>query len=190
VDPRRRERLRGHLRLIDDGVAPVVARWREHIRCAPGCGDCCHQSFRVSALEGELLREGLAALAPAVRDDILARAAAWQPERRMPCPVLDEQARCRLYDHRPRICRKYGIPLWHPDRPHEVRTCALNFRGVADIDADAILEPQAEWARDWIRLRDALGIARGPGATPDDFIAAHLGEGADPPRGGDPLPGL
>lgn len=163
-------RLRRHLQLVDDGVAPVVERYREHIQCRPGCGDCCHQSFRVSEPEGELLREGLAALDAEVRAAVLERARAYVADRRMACPLLGAEASCLLYEHRPRLCRKYGIPLWHPDRPHEVTTCKLNFRGVADIDTDAILEPQAEWARDWIRVREALGVPHGGG----DSIAALL----------------
>ena len=172
MDLARRERLRRHLRLVDDGVAPVVERWRAHIQCRAGCSDCCHQSFRVADIEGELLRQGLAALAPEVRDDILARAREWRPDERMACPVLSSAGECRLYEHRPRICRKYGIPLWHPDRPHEVRTCELNFRGVVDIDPDAILEPQAECARDWIRLHDDCEL--GPVAQPERTIAEQL----------------
>lgn len=172
-------RLRVHLQLIDRDVAPVVDRHREHIQCRPGCGDCCHQSFRVSSLEGELLREGLSALDPASRDRILERARAYAPDRRMPCPALADDARCLLYEHRPRLCRKYGIPLWHPDRPHEVTTCTLNFRGVTDIDADAILDPQAEWARDWIRTREATGTAHGDVAS----IAEHLLVDASRPLG-------
>jgi Fe-S-cluster containining protein len=163
-------RLRRHLRLVDDGVAPVVERYREHIQCRPGCGECCHQSFRVSDLEGELLREGLAAMPAAERDEVLVRARAYVADQRMPCPLLSAEASCSVYEHRPRICRKYGIPLWHPDRPHEVRTCTLNFRGVHDIDTEAILEPQAEWARDWIRVREQLGVPHGGG----DTIAAQL----------------
>jgi Fe-S-cluster containining protein len=164
------ELLRVHLRVIDEGVAPVVARYREHIQCRSGCGDCCHQTFRVSALEGALLREALAALPTDVRDAVIARAKAYRPDTRTPCPALDDDARCLLYDARPRLCRKYGIPLWHPDRPHEVTTCTLNFRGVIDIDAEMILEPQAEWARAWIRLRERTGQAHGDVAT----IAEHL----------------
>jgi Fe-S-cluster containining protein len=163
-------RLRRHLQLVDDGVAPVVTRYREHIQCRPGCGDCCHQSFRVSDVEGELLREGLASLPGEVQAEVLARAQAYVAEQRVPCPLLGADASCRLYEHRPRLCRKYGIPLWHPDRPHEVRTCELNFRGVHDIDTDAILDPQAEWARDWIRVREALGLPHGGGES----IAAQL----------------
>lgn len=176
MQPERRERLLAHLRVIDDGVAPVVERHRADMQCGPGCGECCHQSFEVSSLEGELLREGLDQLDADLRDDVLARAAAWRPDQRMPCPLLDDQQRCRLYAVRPRVCRKYGIPLWHPDRPHEVRTCPKNFRGVADIDAALILEPQAEWARDWIRVREATGVAHRDTAS----IAAHLLASHDP----------
>jgi Fe-S-cluster containining protein len=164
------ERLRVHLRLIDRDVAPVVERYREHIECRAGCSDCCHQTFRVSEIEGALLREGLALLDETTRDDILVRARGYTPDVREPCPVLSSEGTCRLYAHRPRICRKYGIPLWQPDRPHEVSTCPKNFRRTPDIDADLILEPQAEWARDWIRLRKELGL----GPAVKSTIAEHL----------------
>ena len=170
IDPDARARLRVHLRLLDDDIAPVVQRWAHHIRCEAGCSDCCHQTFRVSELEGAYLREGLRALEPSVAADILARARAYAPDERAPCPVLDEDGRCRLYAHRPRICRKYGIPLWHPDRPHEVTTCPKNFRDAVDVEAEPILEPQARWAEDWIALRAELGLPAQENVT----IAEHL----------------
>jgi Fe-S-cluster containining protein len=158
MEDRARARLRVHLQLIDGDVAPVVDRYRAHIECRPGCSDCCHQTFRVTEIEGAYLREGLAALPAAERDDIVQRARSYAPDARHPCPALDGAGRCRLYAHRPRICRKYGIPLWHPDRPHEVTTCPKNFRDATDVDADLILDPQAQWARDWIRLREELDL--------------------------------
>jgi hypothetical protein len=165
-----RTRLRVHLRLIDEGVAPVVARYRDQIQCRPGCSECCGQSFRVSELEGMLLREGLNGAPEDVRDDVLARARAYVPGEM--CPVLSTAGECRLYEHRPRICRKYGIPLWHPDRPHELKTCRLNFRGAVDLEADLIVEPQAKWAEDWIELREQLGLP----AQDNRTIAAWLAD--------------
>ena len=156
--PAAQRRLRVHLRLIDGDVAPVVARYREHIACRAGCSECCHQSFRVSELEGALLREAAAAAAPAVRAEIAARAAAYRPGRGEPCPALAPEGVCQVYAHRPRICRKYGIPLWHPDRPEQLDTCRFNFRAVADLEADLIVEPQAGWAADWIALREELAL--------------------------------
>jgi hypothetical protein len=170
MDDPARARLRVHLRLIEDGVAPVVARYAEHIECKPGCSDCCHQTFRVSEIEGAYLREGLAEVPDEIRDDIVARARAYASDTRLPCPVLAADGRCRLYAVRPRICRKYGIPLWHPDRPERVTTCPKNFRHATDVDAEAIVEPQAEWARDWILLREELDL----GPAQARSIAEHL----------------
>lgn len=161
----RLERLRRHLRIIDADVAPVVQRYHEHIQCRAGCSQCCHQTFRVSDVEGELLREGLQAAPPEVREDIVRRAEAYEADQRQPCPALSSEGHCRLYEHRPRICRKYGIPLWSPEEPQRVTTCELNFVGVTDIDVELIVDPQAGWAEDWIALREELGIPHGRGRT-------------------------
>ena len=149
--------LKKHLRRIDDDVGPVVERHRDQVQCAKGCSDCCHQTFRVSDLEGELLRAGLTQLDPGTKRDILDRARRYVPDSKAPCPVLGADGACRLYDHRPRICRKYGIPLWHPDRPEQVRCCPKNFRDLRDLEPDLIVEPQARWAEDWIEVRSKLG---------------------------------
>ena len=170
MDETARARLRVHLAIIDDAVAPIVRRYQAHIECREGCSDCCHQTFRVSELEGALLREGLAAARPEVTQDILARARAYNPDERQPCPVLSSTGSCRLYAHRPRICRKYGIPLWHPDRPAEVRTCPKNFQDVGDIDVEGIVDPQAKWAEDWITLRAELALPKQQNRS----IAEHL----------------
>ena len=167
-------RLRVHLQLIDDGVAPVVARYAAHIQCRAGCSECCHQTFRVAEIEGALLRQGLAQATPETRADIVARARTWSPDSRSPCPVLSSAGHCRLYEHRPRICRKYGIPLWHPDRPDEVTTCDLNFRGVADIDPELVLDPQAVWAQDWIRLRDELALGKAQPVPIAEYLTQEL----------------
>ena len=164
-----RARLRRHLQVIDTDVEPVVERYRAHIECAEGCSDCCQQTFRVSHLEGAYLREGLTSLPKEVRADIMDRAAAYEPDQRQPCPVLSADGGCRMYAHRPRICRKYGIPLWNPQRPDRVDTCPKNFKDVHDIDSALIVDPQARWAQDWIEVRDAEQSAR-----TTDTIAAHL----------------
>lgn len=161
-------RLRVHLRIIDADVRSVVARYGEHIQCRPGCSECCGQTFKVSEIEGALLREGLRGLPEAAQAEIVARARAHGPGA--PCPVLAESGTCQLYEHRPRICRKYGIPLWNPERPHELATCRLNFGGVADLEPDLIVEPQAGWAADWIELREELEL----GAQDNRTIAAWL----------------
>ena len=164
-----RARLRRHLEVIDTDVEPVVQRYRAHIECANGCSDCCRQTFRVSHLEGAYLREGIAALPDDMRADILDRASRYSPDKRHACPILSDAGSCRMYGHRPRICRKYGIPLWNPQRPDRVDTCPKNFGDVHDIDAALIVDPQARWAQAWIDVRHEEETAR-----TTDTIAAHL----------------
>ncbi|WP_434421164.1 hypothetical protein [Nannocystis pusilla] len=131
----------------------------------------------MSELEGALLREGLAAAEATTRAEIVARAHNYAPGAA--CPALGSEETCLLYTHRPRICRKYGIPLWHPERPHELKTCRLNFRGVADLDADLIVEPQAGWAADWIALREELAL----GPQDNRTIASWLAGDSDMSEG-------
>ena len=166
-----RDRLRHLLRTIDHDVEPVVQRYRANIECAKGCSDCCHQTFRISNLEGAYLREGLAEASVEVRADILERARTYEADTRTPCPVLSTEGACRLYAHRPRICRKYGIPLWNPERPDRVDTCPKNFVGVHDIDAGLIVEPQARWAEAWIEIRDSDDAAKATATIADQLTA-------------------
>lgn len=151
--------LKVHLHVIDRDVAAFTDRHRAAINCRPGCGECCHQTFRVSQVEGALLSEGLALLSQSQRREVVARARAYRPDQGLPCPLLTDDQRCSMYQHRPRICRKYGVPLWHPDRPHELRTCRLNVVDGEQFaaDAEAWVETQASWAMAWIELRRGRG---------------------------------
>jgi Fe-S-cluster containining protein len=113
------------------------------IACRAGCSACCHGPFDITVADVELVREGVAALPPADRLEatvraeaqVLAMAAvdpAWQPpyavadlgEERFdalidrfaeePCPLLDAAGRCRIYRHRPLVCRLIGLGMITP----------------------------------------------------------------------------
>ena len=113
------------------------------IPCRPGCSACCHGPFDVTVADVELLREGVAALPLADRVEVVAQAGAllsgmkmlepgWAPpyavadlgEERFdamierfaeaPCPLLDEAGVCRVYRHRPLVCRLIGLGMISP----------------------------------------------------------------------------
>ncbi len=110
------------------------------VACTQGCSDCCHALFDLSLVEAMYLNKAFEASVPygKERSDILMRAAdidrqAVRMKRdfyraskdgkdaedimlqaahmRLPCPLLDANASCQLYEHRPITCRLYGIPL-------------------------------------------------------------------------------
>ena len=110
----------------------------DKVTCTKGCRDCCLGLFDISIADRDLLREGLAQADPATRRDIESRAAKLMADLRerfpdlgetldgldardiddicdelgdVECPVLGRGGECRLYAHRPLICRLSGVPV-------------------------------------------------------------------------------
>jgi Fe-S-cluster containining protein len=87
--------------------------------CAKGCDSCCRRLAdvpRLTAIEWDLLRGGLAALAPQRLREIsrnvaaLATLPATDGPRAVVCPLLDEKSgACPVYAERPVACRTYGF---------------------------------------------------------------------------------
>ena len=120
------------------GTRASSARTR---RKSPARGDVATAAFGlfdISIADRDLLREGLEQAPADVRRDIEARAARLMAELReqypelkdtldgrtsgeidditdalgaVECPVLGKEGECRLYAHRPLICRLSGVPI-------------------------------------------------------------------------------
>lgn len=129
------------------------------IHCGKGCCDCCSQMFRITEIEAAYISAGIKGLSERRRAELRARALEYLERRkemlacnqlsddwdtpqppglRLPCPALENGA-CSIYEHRPMICRKYGIPLFNPRKPERVFACELNFKpGEEVIDPDLV----------------------------------------------------
>lgn len=83
--------------------------------CREGCDHCCRSLSRLPVItspEWERLQRALAALPPAVRGAVRARAAdaPAEPSGPVTCPMLDtERGSCLVYAARPVACRTYGF---------------------------------------------------------------------------------
>lgn len=110
--------------VVDELVAPVVAAHGARLRCRSGCNDCCTDGLSVFAVEAAVITRHHGAL--------LAGGVAGAEGG---CAFLDEEGACRIYEHRPYVCRTQGLPLrWldrdEDDEPVEVRdVCPLNAEG-------------------------------------------------------------
>jgi Fe-S-cluster containining protein len=128
------------LHILDQALASAIGRSGPHLACRPGCAQCCHGVFEISALDAHRLREALnaapAELASRVRARISAARAHLLPffpgdpatgvlssdEQQVelfeewanasPCPILDPATQtCDLYAARPILCRTFGPPI-------------------------------------------------------------------------------
>jgi len=70
------------------------------LQCRRGCCGCCVDGITVYEIEAQNIRQNYA--------DLLERGA---PHREGACAFLDEQGGCRIYEHRPYVCRTQGLPL-------------------------------------------------------------------------------
>ena len=128
------------MQIVDAALASAAARSGSWLVCHAGCSPCCHGVFEISGLDGERLRDGLAAASVDLRERVRARIAAAR-EKLEPfypgdlitgvlhgdadavelfeewahadaCPVLDPATQtCDLYAHRPVLCRTFGPPI-------------------------------------------------------------------------------
>lgn len=124
----------------DDWFKRANAALLSQVPCHAGCSHCCIGPFPITQLDVSLLQEGLQRLTPDRRVYIEGRAAeqvsaleSAQPKLKespyldrwpdsdidrlvtefhdYPCPALDEDGLCTLYEHRPLTCRSMGIPI-------------------------------------------------------------------------------
>jgi Fe-S-cluster containining protein len=116
--------LEGLYREVDEAARRLARIHGERLRCRSGCSSCCIDGLTVFEIEaGNIRRRHAGLLASGV------------PQGRGVCVFLDGQERCRIYEHRPYVCRTQGLPLrWVEERQGgelaELRDiCPLNDEG-------------------------------------------------------------
>ena len=105
---------------VDRKASALHVLHAARLQCRRGCNSCCVDGLTVFAVEAERIRRQHA--------ELLAGEA---PHAKGACAFLDEQGACRIYEHRPYVCRTQGLPLrWIEERdggPVELRDiCPLN----------------------------------------------------------------
>ena len=153
----------------------------DRMQCRKGCSSCCSQLFSISAIEAAYISKAVKALEPEARVEMRNKARAYLKELTgvevdggisieqhsevvkpalealvgryyIPCPALKDDA-CTIYDHRPIIARKYGIPLWNPKKPNILQACELNFKSGEVIEGEGLVEPQMELEYRWLEFK-------------------------------------
>lgn len=141
---------------MDARADALHVRHAARLQCRRGCHACCVEDLTVFEVEALRIRTR----APAVLGEA--------PHPPGACAFLDATGSCRIYEHRPYVCRTQGLPLrWiddgAPGGPVERRDiCPLNEPG-PPIEA---LPAEDCWELGPVEGRLAALQARRDGGTP------------------------
>lgn len=142
----------------------------DKIRCSTGCTECCHHLFKITEIEADHIAGGLALLSPETREALMVRAGVYMEARRrllaneeersplasagtrLACPALQDGV-CLIYEFRPLICHKFGMPLYNPDRPGQIFACELNFKDGEEIADTQLIQIQTGIHQAWKQLQ-------------------------------------
>jgi Fe-S-cluster containining protein len=148
----------------------VMRAQPQNLACGAGCSLCCYGLFEIGSGDVPLIAEGLEKLHPQRRKKIVRRAleiveksahpnlrecspeekeAFFERTQSTPCPNLDDNGLCMMYEHRPLVCRTFGLPL-REGRKYLGDVCELNFTSSTRKE-----EMKAAWNLEW---EDVLGV--------------------------------
>ena len=130
LDDEQLELLRRFYQEVDQRARTLAEANEAILQCRRGCADCCVDDLTVFQVEADHIRH--------FHGDLLTGGRANGAGG---CAFLDGQGACRIYEHRPYVCRTQGLPLrWLDETPDgrimEMRDiCPLNDRdqGLEDL---------------------------------------------------------
>ena len=110
---------------VDKKAGSLARLHGTRLQCRRGCTDCCVDDLTVHPIEAHRIRSYHAQLLQTGTPHAVGR-----------CAFLDAEGSCRIYAHRPYVCRTQGLPLlWFTetedgeDIVEERDICPLNADG-------------------------------------------------------------
>ncbi len=194
----------------DEAFRRIREAYPDEVVCKPGCTDCCYALFDLTLVEAIYLNHHFNRIfSGPERQEMLERANladrkiyklkrdAFKKTRegvsqekvveemaaqRIRCPLLNENALCALYEHRPMACRIYGAPLAIGGN---ARTCGkTGFKegtSYTTINMDAIHEQLLKISAEFVRAIGSRHVSMGDVLVPvsmamlTDYNEEYLG---------------
>ena len=110
---------------IDQASIEIARQLADKLHCSPGCTDCCVDDLTVFAIEAKLIQHHY--------PDLLT---SESPHPRGACAFLSPDNNCRIYEHRPYVCRTQGLPLrWLEDvAKDDKREELIEYRDICPLN--------------------------------------------------------
>ena len=156
----------------------------DKIQCRKGCSKCCSQIFRITPLDGWIITDHVKSLPEEKRNILVEKAKEYKPPSvsppeegmRQECPALGSEGECTIYEARPVICRRFGMPIYDYKNPGKVHACELNFKDGEEITDPILIHNQTEIGKKWDELKAEFAVASVP-RTDSTTIAEAIVKG-------------
>ena len=85
---------------VDSALKTLNWEHEKQLKCGNGCSDCCQDELTIFEVEAEVITAHYGALLETE-----------EPHPPGKCAFLNKEGSCRIYEHRPYVCRSQGLPL-------------------------------------------------------------------------------
>lgn len=149
----------------------------EKIQCRKGCSKCCSQIFHITLIDAHIIGEHIRSLPLKRREELQQKAREYlshlpQEEKHsdhpgssshpslekegssLYCPALGTEGECTIYEARPVICRRFGMPVYDYKNPTNVHACELNFKDGDEITDELLVPNQTTIGIKWDELKE------------------------------------
>ena len=139
----------------------------DKIKCRKGCSQCCSQIFRITEFDASIINDHMKILSHAERQTLKSKAEKYllklssdEPvseeynlSMRLPCPALNDEGACLIYEARPVICRRFGPPVYDYKNPGKLYACELNFGNGEEISDNELIPRQTNIGKLWDEIK-------------------------------------
>jgi len=104
---------------LDADVGPYESHHKDRLQCKKGCSACCVDDLTVFEVEADHIVKNCSEVLQEI------------PHALGACAFLNADGACRIYAHRPYVCRTQGLPLrWFDDVDEQV----VEFRDICSLN--------------------------------------------------------
>jgi Fe-S-cluster containining protein len=155
-------------------------KYGDKLKCRKGCSQCCSQIFRITLLDAHMIKEHIKSLPLESQTVLKSKAEEYLKHKNkplplnkgeypkevnsqinaegvtnhLPCPALGGEGECTIYEARPVICRRFGIPIYDYKNPGKIHACELNFKQGEEILDDELVPNQTAIGMKWDELKE------------------------------------
>lgn len=137
----------------------------EKIQCRKGCSKCCSQIFHITLIDAYIIKEHIRSLPLKRREELQQKAGDYLTNLPLDkgesakregvlCPALGTEGECTIYEARPVICRRFGMPIYDYKNPQNVHACELNFSDGDEITDELLVPNQTKIGMKWDELKE------------------------------------